>query len=205
MRYLFLVSFLIITGPAIAQNCSVDCPIDAVDEGEPAIVEGYVDSYNGGCYSNPPAFQVIDWINDDDGLPPYEGNAWLCGNMGWDLSQPAGEKWADTDWFVVQALETGMMEFTFEPEHPCWIYKITQPTCGETIQVENSRLGECGNPATLSFPVTAGEEIYLIVHPPSAAQDLVPEFTYFAVFSNVSFISVPVKELNWGTLKSLYR
>jgi len=57
--------------------CVVECPENAVPEGEPPLVDWYVDEYNGGCNSTPPVFQDINWVNQEDGC------AWLCGVSGW--------------------------------------------------------------------------------------------------------------------------
>ena len=79
-------------------HCSVYCPEDAVPEGEPTLSNGYEDAYNGGCnapeFGNP--FQRIDWTNDEDGVPPYDGFAWLCGKSGW-YTGPSGGNYRDTD------------------------------------------------------------------------------------------------------------
>jgi hypothetical protein len=186
------------------EQCFVYCPDDAVPEGEPALVDGYEDTYNGGCnspeFGNP--FQTIDWTNDEDGVPPYDGTAWLCGKSGWYLSSEGGND-RDTDWFIVNALETGMMEFTVESEYDCYMFKLAPLDCA-TVAVELSALVRCGTPATLTFPVTAGEEIWLWVGPTTFSGP-VTEFTYFMTVSNNVFDVVPDEGLSWGQVKSLYR
>ena len=41
---------------AQAGSCQVPCPPGALFENEPVCYDGYVDSYNAGCYSEPPTF-----------------------------------------------------------------------------------------------------------------------------------------------------
>jgi len=185
------------------EQCFVYCPDDAVPEGEPPLHDGYLDAHNGGCnspeFGNP--FQVIDWTNDGDGIPPYDGTAWMCGKSGWYIGSGGGTR--DTDWFKVFALETGMMDFTVEPEFPCLIFKLAPTDCanvGIDLQADSS----CGSPATLSFPVTAGEEVWLWVGP-QAFSGPVTEFTYFMTVSNNTFDVVPNEGMSWGRVKSLYR
>jgi len=186
------------------EECFVYCPADAVPEDEPTLGYGYKDVYNGGCNSpesgNP--FQRIDWTNDEDGIPPYDGTAWMCGVSGWYINS-SGENSRDTDWFIVHALETGMMDFTVEPKYPCYIFKLSPMDC-DGVGVEFQAYVRCEDPATLSFPVTAGEEIWLWVGPPHFSGP-VNEFTYFMTVSNNMFDVVPNEEMSWGQVKGLYR
>jgi len=186
------------------EQCFLYCPDDAVPEGEPTLGYGYEDAYNGGCnspeFGSP--FQTIDWTNDEDGVPPFDGTAWLCGKSGWYLSSEGGND-RDTDWFIVNALETGMMEFTVESEYDCYMFKLAPLDCA-TVAVELSALVRCGTPATLTFPVIAGEEIWLWVGPTTFSGP-VTEFTYFMTVSNNVFDVVPDEGMSWGQVKSLYR
>lgn len=194
--------------PPPPEPCPLTCDPDAVDEGEPRLLDGYTDEYNGGCnspeFGNP--FQTIDWTNDTDGLPPYDGTAFLCGESGWYLSA-AGGATRDTDWFKVYALETGMMTFTCEAEWPVFIFKLSPTDCNSTgveLQAETTGCAE----AVLEFPVVAGEEVWLWVGPtdfvaPEGTN--VREFYYFATVSNNMFDVVPNEEMSFGGVKALYR
>jgi hypothetical protein len=185
-----------------SEHCFVDCPYDAVPEGEPPLHDGYEDQYNNGCSGEFNNFQPIDWTNDDDGVPPYDGDAWLCGKSGWFLSQ-WGAQTRDTDWFIVYALETGVMEATLESEHQCYLFKLAPTDCNE-VGPELQATADCDAPGTLSFPVTAGEEIWLWVGPANYTGP-VTEFTYFMTVSNNTFDVVPNEGMSWGQVKSLYR
>ena len=180
------------------------CPDDAVPEGEPPLHDGYEDDFNGGC--NSPEFdrpfQTIDWTNDSDGVPPYDGSAWLCGKSGWFLS-PEGHERRDTDWFKVFVYETGMMEFTVEPEYQCRIIYITPPVCDLTIYYLQT-IADCGAPGTLIFPVFEGQEVWLWVGPTTFSGP-VTEFSYFMTVTNNTFETVPSEGMSWGRVKSLYR
>ena len=186
------------------EPCFVYCPDDAVPEGEPPLHDGYLDAYNGGCnspgFGNP--FQAIDWTNDEDGIPPYDGTAWLCGKSGWYIGE-SGVETRDTDWFKVFALETGIMEFTVESEYRSYLFKLSPTDCSE-VGVELEAQANCEVPVTLSFPVTAGEEIWLWVGPTTFSGP-VTEFTYFMTVSNNTFDVVPNEEMSWGRVKGLYR
>ena len=183
-------------------DCEVPCPADAVVEGEPPLQDGYDDQYNSGCAGESLLLQPIDWTNDEDGLPPYDGHAWLCGQSGWYLSAD-GVEFRDTDWFQVFALETGVMECTFEAEEPCYLFKLAPTDCA-IVAVELDVVADCGVPVTLSFPVSAGEEIWLWVGPTDFTGP-VNEFTYLLTVSNNTFDVVPNEGMSWGRVKSLYR
>jgi hypothetical protein len=62
-----------ILGAPADDGCSLECPVGALLEGEPDCYDGYVDSYNGGCNSNPYVFSVLD---------PAGGTITLCGTSG---------------------------------------------------------------------------------------------------------------------------
>jgi len=184
------------------EPCLLDCPADAVAEGEPPLGDGYVDTYNDGCFNDPLAFQPINWTNDEDGIPPYDGSAWLCGVSGWYSVD--GAAFRDTDWFSAIALETGVMEFTVEAEFSCFIIKMATQVCDPAV-AELSAIANCGVPATLSFPVTAGEEVWLWVGPLTFSGP-VTEFNYFATLTNNYFdVPVPNEEMSWGEVKAMYR
>ncbi len=194
--------------PPPPEPCPLVCDPDAVEEGEPRLLDGYADEYNGGCnspeFGNP--FQMIDWINDADGEPPFDGSAWLCGTSGWFLSAAGGET-RDTDWFSVTALETGTMTFTCEAEWPVFIFKLSPTDCGSTgveLQAETTGCVE----ASLTFDVTAGEEVWLWVGPTAFIAPegtVVREFLYFATVDNIAYDVVPTEEMSFGDVKSLFR
>jgi hypothetical protein len=184
------------------EPCFVYCPDDAVPEGEPPLHDGYEDLYNGGCSGGLSLQQPIDWTNDEDGVPPYDGTAWMCGKSGWYIGESGGDV-RDTDWFTVFALETGVMEVTLEPEYRSYLFKLAPTDCDE-VGVELQALADCEAPETLSFPVTAGEEIWLWVGPANYTGP-VTEFTYFMTVSNNTFDVVPNEGMSWGQVKSLYR
>jgi hypothetical protein len=183
------------------EECYVFCPSDAVPEGEPPIQDGYDDQYNSGCGGMTLLLQEIDWINVEEGNP-LDGLAWMCANSGWYLSAD-GFNARDTDWFKVIARETGVMEFTVESEHPCYIFKLAPTDCAN-VAVELQATADCEQPATLAFPVQADEEVWLWVGP-TTFEGPVTEFTYFATFSNNLFDVVPAEEKSFGDVKAMYR
>jgi len=184
-------------------HCCFECPPDAVEEGEPELSDGYVDAYNGGCnspeYGSP--FQAINWTNDDDGYPPFNGSAWLCGKSGW-FQSPGGADNRDTDWFRVYARETGEMEITIQSEYDCYLYKLSGDC--DNLVIDEEVFSWCYYPNTMTFPVEAGEEIWLWFGP-TEFTGWVFEFNYIMTVSNNMYDVVPIEEKSWGQVKSLYR
>ena len=182
----------------------VGCQDDAVAEGEPLLHDGYEDAYNGGCNSPEfgTPFQTIDWINVDPSNP-FDGYAWLCGFTGTFVSSSGFYDSRDTDWFKVFAMTTGLMEMTVEAEFETNIFKLTVAPC-ELVTVDLAATADCDEPATLVFPVTEGEEVWLWVGsamygPPTL------EWKYYMYVSNNTFDTVPAEGITWGGVKSLYR
>ncbi len=191
----------------VPDPCVVACDPDAVPEGEPRLMDGYVDNHNGGCNTDPvnSPFMDIDWTNDTDGVPPYDGSAFMCGESGWFTSGDGGAS-RDTDWFRVFALETGTMEMTVQAEWPTSIFKLAPMDC-PTVAVELSATTDCTG-ATLSFPVTEGEEVWLWVgpssfDPPPGVTDR--NYIYSMTITNNMFGVVPSEKTSFGSLKALYR
>jgi|GEM_PF-2677479 len=180
------------------------CPPDAVAEGEPPTIDGYLDEFNGGCNSQEfgAPFQRINWTNDNNDDPLDDGEAWLCGITGLYIDTDGLES-RDTDWYLVIARQDGLMTFTAESEQPCQMFKLAPLNCRD-VAVELSAVCWKSNPQTLTFPVTAGEEVWLWMGPYDFTAP-VPEFTYFMTVTNNTFDTVPSEAMSWGGVKSMYR
>jgi hypothetical protein len=80
----------------VADPCDITCSPGATPEGEPDLVEDYVDSHNGGCNSNPPVFSSISCGET------------VCGVSG---TYAFGTyNYRDTDWYAITVTEN--TEFT---------------------------------------------------------------------------------------------
>ena len=98
------------------------------------------------------------------------------------------------------------MEFTVQAEWPTSIYKLAPLDC-PTVVVELSATTDCTG-ASLAFPVTAGEEIWLWVGPSSFTPPpgvLNRNYIYSMTVTNNVFGVVPVDEASFGSVKALYR
>ena len=176
-----------------SQPCPDLCPQNALPEGEPPLVDWYVDEYNGGCNSNPPVFQTIDWINEEDGW------AWFCGVTGGYF---AGGSFRDTDWFYVIA-SGYQIEMTVIAEYETNFYFLWPTNCQYFSVVANATANPCQQ-TTLNYPTTPGMEIWLWVGP-SSYSGPVNEYTYFLRVDGIQYDTVPTEKISWGYVKEMYR
>ncbi len=89
---------------AEAGGCEVTCPAGGVPEGEPVCEDDYIDTYNGGCGSDPVAFQPISC-----------GDV-ICGTSGtfyW-----GGSTIRETDWYEVTLAEYTLLRWEVIAEYP---------------------------------------------------------------------------------------
>ncbi|MCP4632816.1 MAG: T9SS type A sorting domain-containing protein [candidate division Zixibacteria bacterium] len=73
------------------------CPVNATQEGEVSCYPGYIDNYNGGCESDPPAFTSIV-IGDT-----------ICGTSGSSLYNGIYER--DQDWYEITITDTTVLNW----------------------------------------------------------------------------------------------
>jgi hypothetical protein len=154
--------------------CETECPWwMAVAEGEPDMVNEYVDVINGGCNSNPPVFQNIDWVAQEDNC------GWVCATTGWYYF--GGQLYRDTDWYSVTAASTFMRweVYTVEP-HPVAMYVLAPDyTCTDIEILQSAQTGdppECYGLIEL-LDAIPGQEYWLWVGPTFEPPTTVP-YTY---------------------------
>ena len=173
----------------------LDCPPSAVDEGEPTLVDDYVDNHNGGCNSTPPVFQPINWQNED-------GCAWLCGVSGW--YSYFGASYRDTDWFPVVA-DGYQIDWWIDAiyEVQCFVI-IPNYDCDGSYDIPFSFTAGPASPHTLSFTTYPGEEYWLWVGP-TVFSGPVYEFDYVMTVCGIAYDVIPVQHSSLGALKNMYR
>lgn len=178
------------------ETCVVDCG-GAPLEGEPPLVDGYEDNYNGGCNTVPPSYPD-DWqlIPGDTG-----GNGLLCGRSGTYLD-PAGSEFRDTDWFNCFAAG-GSVVVSVTPEVPVNVFELSvDPSCATVAVVQQITPGACET-GSIIINASVGQEIWLWVGP--TVYTGVPEFTYLMEISGLDPGTTPVEAASWSALKATYR
>jgi len=178
----------------------VECPPDAVAEGEPDVYPGYVDATNGGCNSSPNVFGTIDWINADP-MSPHDGQAWLCGRSGWYINDTGGNS-RDTDWFQVTAADDGTMEYMLHGEQTMNMYVLNTDCNNLVAAAEGTAVA--GVPTTISWEAVAGQT-YLVWAGPAEFTGPVENFSYYMRITGNMYNTVPNEDLSFSNLKSMFR
>ena len=129
----------------------VSCLPGAMLEGEPPLVDEYVDNHNGGCNTVPPPFQQVN-------------NTDFCGVSGWYDFQ--GSDYRDTDWLWVTASGTQIV-WTVDADQETYMFLLGGTTfdCSGTITVDDLATASPGIPGQLIIPTTPGETVFLWVGP----------------------------------------
>jgi len=113
----------------VPEPCDLDCPAGAQLEGEPPLVDGYQDAYNGGC--NSPEFGN-----------PF-GNIWsfvFCGRSGW-FTGADGSSTRDTDWYELMMPANGFIEVIGDAEFATYMFELAPQDCGSVAVVQNVTIG----------------------------------------------------------------
>jgi hypothetical protein len=110
--------------------CQLDCPAGAQLEGEPPLTVGYVDTYNGGCNTDPenPPFQPLYY-------------SVFCGKSGYYLS--GVDTFRDTDWFIMTIPDSGVLEVLGDAEQPTYMFELGPQDCGAVMVVQSVPFGPC--------------------------------------------------------------
>lgn len=189
--------------------CLLNCPQDGILEGEPEIVDGYVDNYNGGCRSSPPIFQALE-------APANQTSATFCGVAGY-FDQGLADR-SDEDWINVVATGS-QLTWTVDAEQLTYCFVWSIPDCLEAVVTQSMTAGPC-TPNTMYIPTTPGQVVTLGVHPDCSGCSKHPdsscpsplprpfffgyEYNYVFTIEGIASI-VAVENHTWGRIKSLYR
>lgn len=148
------------------EPCFLECPAGAQLEGEPPLVEGYIDTYNSGCSGEdtPDDFQPIT-------------NSVFCGVSGfYDTTR-------DTDWFLYTMPTSGMLEVTGDAEKATYMFELGPRDCASVAVIQNVIIGPCSE-ATMTIVGEPGSIVWFWVGPTTYGEGVVEEFDYILI-SNV--------------------
>jgi hypothetical protein len=170
------------------EPCVVECPAGAELEGEPAIVDGYADAFNGGCnspeFGNP--FSAIT-----SGL--------FCGKSGWYVtSDGLGSR--DTDWFTLTVPADGFIEITGDAQFATYMFELGPQDCGSVAVIQNVIFGPCTE-ATMTIAGAPGGTVWFWVGP-TTFDGPVNEYDY-VLMSNLGPI-VATEAHSWTGVKALF-
>jgi hypothetical protein len=177
--------------------CLLECPPDAAPEGEPPLVDDYVDYWNGGCNTYPQRpFQSI-W---GDGA----GEFVLCGVSGWYLTN--GQIARDTDWYHLHVGAAGAVEVTAEAEQRSYLFELHHDC--SVLGIPQQALVEDCLPVSMTtvMEYAPGDVVWLWIGPAvfSTPPGADHEYDYVVWFSGLE-AAAATAQTTWGTVKALYQ
>jgi len=182
------------------EPCVLDC--NGFEEGEPPLQDGYVDLWNSGC-------------NDETGLEPfwyltsgYCGPSYdnVCGVSGW-----FDDGHRDTDWYIAEIGETGILEWTLDAEQETYGFLLGGDLnhCVDVTVDEQMLAGPC-NPAQMTIQTNPHETVFLWVgpteyYPPAGFTG--HEYQYVMEFEGLMLHPgvTATETINLDMIKTLYR
>jgi hypothetical protein len=172
--------------------CAITCPFGSYHEGEPDLVDDYVDNYNGGCNSPGSPFQYIDagW-----------SGVTFCGVSGWYTI--GGGNSRDTDWFIATAGSSGAVEITADAEYATYIFELGPRDCASVGVIQNVIVGPCAE-GYMTIPAAPMEPVWFWVGPTVFAPPVGGDSTYDYVLWLAGGMVV-TESTTWSTMKALYR
>jgi len=173
------------------------CPPGSVLEGEPELMDGYVDAYNGGCnspeFGNP--FQMLE-ANEPG------GHLTFCGKGGW-----YDDGLRDTDWFTVilDPEGAGVLECSLCGEFPTNLFELGPQNCDE-VGVLQAALSQW-EWAYMTIVGTPGDLVWLWVGPTTYSPPpgfIGHEYEYILELVGLQG-PVATDPHTWTQVKGLYR
>ena len=173
------------------EPCALECPDGATLEGEPELMDGYVDNYNGGCNTddqNPLLYTQVLQAGD------------FCGISGW-----YDDGFRDTDWFVITLADDGFVTWNCDAEQATYMFElIGMPVCANVVVGQLFTAGPC-LPATMTVYGAPGSDVYLWAGPTTYVAPggfIGHEYDYICNF-NIGVVAT--EDATWSQLKSMYR
>jgi hypothetical protein len=176
------------------EPCVIDCPAGGFPEGEPPIVNDYVDNYNGGCNSTPDVFQSL--------TADANGDLTLCGKTG--IYSFFGLTYRDTDWFIALAGANGGCDILFDAEYALVFYEIVTGTnCAAPSIGVIANAGPCLEGATTLGGYAEGAAMVLWFGPSDFGTP--PGEWDYVVWLSGLFSDVATENTSWSSMKALYQ
>jgi hypothetical protein len=167
--------------------CDLACPAGAELEGEPTLVDGYVDVHNSGCGGTvqPLPFGVIS-------QPVF------CGVSGWYVTAD-GTDARDTDWFEVVVPDVGFLEIVGDAELATYLFELGPQDCGSVDVIQNVTVGPCRE-ESLTIAGAPGSVVWLWVGP-TVFEGPVNEYDY-VLYTNLAGVATEAR--SWSAVKGLF-
>ena len=168
------------------EPCVLTCWDNAVLEGEPPLVDGYEDSYNGGC--NSPEFGY------PFGVIEFQI---FCGVSGWYVSAD-GSNSRDTDWFELVVPLDHHGQIIGDAEQFTYMFELGPQDCDDVAVMQSVVIGPCSE-GTLTIPFDPGSTMWLWVGP-TTFEGPVNEYDYTLFIP----AGLATETHSWTAVKALF-
>jgi hypothetical protein len=177
--------------------CVLDCPAGGFAEGEPPLVDDYVDNYNSGCSE---AFTFWQTLTAD-----ADGALTLCGVSGW--YQAASAQYRDTDWYTLTMGGSGQIEITGDAEYATYLFELGPQDCATVDVLMQTTAGPCVERSLTITGYAPGAPVWFWVGPTTFVppSDEISMYDYVVWFSGLAPGDVATEATTWGSLKALYK
>jgi len=157
-------------------------------ENEPPLVDGDLDTHNGGC--NSPEFS-----------DPFQQitSPVFCGVSGWYIG-PDGYDTRDSDWFHIVIRASGSLEIHGDAEYPTWLQELPVHDCNTPVTGEVGIAGPCTD-ASMTITGAPGSLVWFWVGPTTFTGP-VNEYNYILHLNLEE--PVPTETHSWTSVKSLF-
>jgi hypothetical protein len=173
--------------------CVLEVPPDAIVEREPTCEDGSADSWNGGCNSDPYAFDTV---------APSDSTITLRGWSGTYTSSDVDYR--DTDWYRLDVAQEDTITFCGTAEFPLLLWFLQKGPgegCDDLVHLDHVTGTVCDE-VCLTATVAPGE--YWLWVGPSVYTGIPCGSGYVVTIDGFEAPS-PVQVASWGTIKAMYR
>lgn len=184
---------------SIQPPCELECLPGGVPEGEPPLVDGYVDEFNAGCGQHSGGNAWTALVGDEN------GDLLFCGHGGWYLFEDS--YFRDTDWFTAVIGPTGAITWHLIAELDTYGFYLGPNDCADVAVLMSMEVGPCEQ-ATMTVTGEPGDVVWLwtgaaTFEPPGYA--FWNEYLYLSTFQGLASGPVSTSSMSFDRVKSLYR
>ncbi len=145
-------------------HCIITCPAGAELEGEPPLVDGYVDEYNQGCQGGTEDdFQVIE-------------SPLFCGQTGYYIAD-GGAGSRDGDYFELTIGAEGFLEIVGDAEERTYMLELGPQDCASMGVLQAVSIGPCAE-GVMTIVGEPGSVAWLFMIPLTYWDGETYEYTY---------------------------
>jgi hypothetical protein len=186
-------------------DCLLTCPTASnPPEGEPNLIDNYVDDWNGGCNTSqvdPPFQNIYGAIDPGSDIP--SGTAVFCGEGGWYVYD--GSDYRDTDWFILHKAAADVpIVVTADAEYATYIFELSPQDCQTVAVAQQATAGPCSE-ASMTIGGPAGDVWFWVGSTVFADPDGGDNtYDYIVSITGLAPEVVPTQSATWGAVKALY-